>query len=159
MGRTYVQAGPATHGHPGFWMTDGLLELWLRLLALNLAEPGPEDDLRNNLLRRIRDQWLMASRGGWNGCVPHGFEEFTADPMGMEIVKKAVEALGAALDKSQDDLSPSVLNLLGWYGAEPFGTVAHWRMKDVAQSFRDLLEGRFDLEKADHVPGYGQPPS
>lgn len=159
MGTTYIRAGSANHAHPGFWMRDGLLELWLRLLALNLEEPGPEDDVRNHLLRRIRDQWLMASRSGFGGCVPHGFEEFTADPVGMEIVKNAVERLNSALERSQRDLSPTVLDLMGWYDHQPFGEVAYWRMKDVAQSFLDLLNGHFDPAKADHVPGYGEPPA
>jgi hypothetical protein len=40
MGTTFVTLShDSSTGDPGFWMRDGMLELWLRLLSLHL--PGP----------------------------------------------------------------------------------------------------------------------
>jgi hypothetical protein len=42
MGTTFVTLSHETSGkEPGIWMRDGILELWLRLLALHLPDIMP----------------------------------------------------------------------------------------------------------------------
>lgn len=72
MGTTFVTLDPS----PGFWMSDSMLELWLRLLALHLPEPTDEEAEAATL--PIRNQWLLASRGYFTGHVPHDLERRAA---------------------------------------------------------------------------------
>jgi hypothetical protein len=46
-------------------MRDSILELWLRLLALHIEESREEEFIG----RKIRDSWLLASRGYFNVLV------------------------------------------------------------------------------------------
>src|SRR5688572_23131272 len=110
MGTTFVtlSSDPNTDA-PGFWMSDGMLELWLRLLALHL--PDPMDDGRYAAVRGIRDQWLLGSRGFFMGCVPHGLEEACGSTEGQALVRSAVLSLLAALGRSEVAIDPATLNL------------------------------------------------
>src|SRR5687768_15097526 len=101
MGTTFVTLGRDADGSPtsdhgeiaGFWMQDSMLELWLRLLALHIAEPDPDKEVS----AAIRNQWFLASRFGFVGCVPHDLEKATATPQGFGLVVDAVTALSSAL--------------------------------------------------------------
>ncbi|MGI0119706.1 hypothetical protein [Zooshikella sp. RANM57] len=73
MGTTFVQVN-----EKGFWLKDGLLELWLRFAALHI-EDSPEE---NSDEHKIRDQWLIASRGYFSGAVPDGLNEAVATKNG-----------------------------------------------------------------------------
>ena len=64
MGSTFVSVGEC-----GFWLRDSLLELWLRLASLHIEDPQES----GGVAAKIRDQWLLASRGCFNGCVPIDF--------------------------------------------------------------------------------------
>ncbi len=125
----------------GFWMTDGLLELWLRLLALHVEDALPGEPERGAIARAIRDDWLLASRGWFGGCVPHGLQEAVATEEGMDIVRRAICSLQAALAASPDELTPETLNLMGIERAFAM-PIATWRLRDTAVAFLDLLEGR-----------------
>ena len=73
MGTSFVTITDGITGdEPGFWMRDEMLELWLRLLSLHLPEPN--DNGENTATPDIRNRWLLASRGYFNGCVPHEME-------------------------------------------------------------------------------------
>ena len=58
-------------------MRDGMLELFLRLLALHLEDPVRQQP---HVVRKIRDNWLLASRGYFGGCVPTNLEESVSKP-------------------------------------------------------------------------------
>lgn len=77
MGTSFVGIGEPRRG---FWMSDGVLELWLRFLALHVEDPVESGSLET----RIRDQWLLASRGFFGGCVPVGLEEAVSTPRGRQ---------------------------------------------------------------------------
>jgi hypothetical protein len=85
----------------GFWVQDSLLELWLRLLALHIEDPAET----GATAAAIRDQWLPASRGYFNGCVPDGLEEAISTPAGAALARAAVHSLLAALAAAPSRLS------------------------------------------------------
>ena len=118
----------------GFWMSDAMLQLWLRLLALHIAEPTQEE----RLAAEIRDEWLLASRHGFVGCVPHGLEEATATPEGLELVKRAVASLSDALKFMSVSLAFQTLNLM-CFSVEWGADVEVDDLRDVAVAFDDLL--------------------
>lgn len=133
MGTTFVGIGDR-----GFWMSDTLLELWLRLLALHVEDPVESGSLHT----RIRDQWLLASRGFFNGCVPDGLEEAVATPEGEAIVRAAIHSLLAALRGSPGYLSKDVLNVLGFVSGEFTRDIETRRLLEIAQAYLDLLDGK-----------------
>ena len=98
MGTTFVTLSRETPGkRPGFWMRDGMLEVWLRLLALHLPEPTDSGEHQATL---IRNQWLLASRGYFGGCVPHGMEDACATQEGRAVIRRAIDSLLAALQQA-----------------------------------------------------------
>jgi len=105
MGSTFVSIEDK-----GFWTRDGVLELWLRLLSLHLEEPTDE----SSRVCRIRDGWLLASRGYFGGSVPIGLDEAVRDEEGRQIVVTAIRELMSALKKGPATLDRQTLNLLGF---------------------------------------------
>jgi hypothetical protein len=84
MGTTFVEID----GDKGFWMRDHVLQLWLRLLAVHLKDPVCSDDPSvASKIRQIRDQWLLVSRGGFAGCVPHELGDAVSTDTGRKICK------------------------------------------------------------------------
>src|SRR5262245_23430211 len=112
MGTTFVTLMRHSSGkEPGFWMRDGILELWLRLLSLHLPEPTDSGEYQAAIT--IRNKWLLASRGYFTGCVPHGMEEACATTDGKVVVRMAIDSLLAALSQSEETLDAKTLNLMG----------------------------------------------
>src|SRR5262249_11537558 len=119
IGTTFVTLSRETPGNePGFWMHDGMLELWLRLLALHL--PEPTDSGETQATPEIRNLWQLASRGYFVGCVPHGMEDACATQEGRAVVRMAIDSLVAALGQAETPLDADTRNLLGiegWFTA------------------------------------------
>jgi hypothetical protein len=145
MGTTFVQIDDR-----GFWMRDNVLQLWLRLLALNIPEPKPDD----SEALQIRNQWLLASTGYFTGCVPDGLPEAVATPTGKQTVIRAVDALMAALSEAPPTLDKGFLNLLGFEDACNEGFEV-WRLVQVGTAFRDLIDGKITstAESTEFMPG------
>ena len=80
MGTSFVRIKPGSDA-PGFWLRDGILELWLRFLALHIDDPPPSGSIASG----IREQWLLASRGYFNGCVPHGMADAVSTDEGRKL--------------------------------------------------------------------------
>ncbi len=153
MGTTFVTIEDGSAGDKrGFWMNDGMLELWLRLLSLHLPEP---DDLGNNQgTPEIRNRWLLASRGYFGGHVPHEMELVHAKPEYQAIVRVAIVSLMDALNQSDAPLDADTLNLLGVEGG--YGSaIDRARLRDIGYAFVDLLEGRIKatVRSTDIMPG------
>ena len=121
MGTTFVNIGER-----GFWMRDGILELWLRLLSLHLPEPTSQDRTTSRLLP-IRDRWLLASRGYFNGCVPVDLAEAVGDAEGRQVV---VEGIRSLLDALAQFLRVFLRVFLG--GGRGFGHAALSRFRGQA---------------------------
>lgn len=153
MGTSFVTITDGTAGtEPGFWMRDEMLELWLRLLALHL--PEPTDAGENTATPEIRNKWLLASRGYFNGCVPHAMEFACSTPERMAVVRAAIKSLMANIDKSDAALSADTLNLLGNDGYNYFDLDRN-RLRDIGLAFIDLLDGRINqtAHSTDVMPG------
>ncbi|WP_152604097.1 hypothetical protein [Methylotenera sp. G11] len=91
----------------GFWMRDSILELFLRLAALHIEDQVETDSIAH----KIRDEWLLASRGYFNGSVPLSLESNTASPKGKVIVLSAIDSLLHALRKSPPLFWTEVLSI------------------------------------------------
>jgi hypothetical protein len=127
----------------GFWMEDGTLAVWLRLLALHIREPSYSDSNPTyETAKRIRDQFLLASKPYFGGCVPHGLEEAASTDVGANVVRSAVESLLQALDKAPKELSKDVLNLFAIEGRQFVEDFETWRLIEVAYAFLGLLDGK-----------------
>jgi hypothetical protein len=127
-------------GERGFWLRDGFLELWLRLLALHIKDPA-RDDPNAAVIRGIRDQWLLASRGFFNGCVPVGLEDALRTKAGEKAVREAADSLQRALEGSPENLGKDAFNLLGFEsGWEK--DVQKRDLIEIGRSFRDVLDGK-----------------
>jgi hypothetical protein len=139
MGSSFVTID---HEH-GFWMQDGVLEVWLRLLALHIREPNDNDSAdAHATAKRIRDQFLLASKGYFGGCVPHGMEEAAATAEGAAFVRSAIESLLQALEKAPKLLSGDVPNLLAIEDSVFVEGFETWRLIEVAHAFLGLLDGK-----------------
>lgn len=153
MGTTYVTLTRDTSGNePGFWMRDAVLELWLRLLSLHL--PEPTDGGEHAATTPIRNQWLLASRGYFQGCVPHGMENACANAEGIAVVREAIGSLMTALRASSCPLDPDTLNLLGIEGTFQAPLDRNWLL-DVGAAFLDLLDGKIggNVRSTEIMPG------
>jgi hypothetical protein len=138
----------------GFWMSDSLLELWLRFLALHVEDPIES----GSLAARIRDQWLLASRGIFTGCVPEGLQEAVSTPEGEALVRAAVHSLLEALSAAPGRLNKDVLNLMGFTGGVFTADVETWRLVEVGHAYLALLDGKIAAGPSDSsfMPGCGE---
>lgn len=154
MGTSFVTVIDGVSGdEPGFWMQDSMLELWLRLLALHLPEPTIDGQYKATL--SIRNQWLLASRGGFVGCIPHGMEDACATEAGREIVRKAIDSLLAELRRTPTVLDAHTLNLLGIEGGRFVRPIEGRWLQEVGAAFVDLLDGKISgtSSSTDLMPG------
>ena len=140
MGTTFVTADSEPDAPAGFWISDCLLELWLRLLALHLPEPVGSDDFQPS--KDIRDGWMLASRGHFVGCIPHGMVQACATTSGRRAVRAAINGLVAALGRSEAPLDAETLNLLGIENGLFTTFVERRQLREVARAFVDLLDGK-----------------
>jgi hypothetical protein len=133
-------------------MQDSMLELWLRLLALHL--PEPTDGGENSATPNIRDQWLLASRGYFTGCVPHGLEDACILNGGKAAMRSAIASVLGALQSTDAPLEPATLNLLGIEGHFTRPIERIW-LSDIGNAFLDLLDGNVtcDSSSAEIMPG------
>jgi len=157
MSSTYVTVS----GREGFWARDGLLEIWLRLAALHLPDPGPELGETNSAeVRRLREQWLLASRGWWTGMVPHDFEALQDNAVAMELAKAAARSLDRALhDATPAALPAAALNLLGWGSGVSYAEdLEVWRLVELTQAIQQLFDGQLDAQWRTRTPGSGAGP-
>ncbi len=141
MGTTFVTLSRDTSGKgTGFWMRDGMLELWLRLLALHLPEPTDSGEHQATL--KIRNQWLLASHGYFGGSVPHGMEDACGTQEGRAVIRIAIDSLLAALQESTTPLDADTLNLLSIEGGQFTAPIERRWLQEIGHAFLDLLDGK-----------------
>jgi hypothetical protein len=148
VGTTFVGLG---NPRRGFWMSDSVLELWLRFLALHVEDPVES----GSLATKIRDQWLLASRGFCTGCVPEGLEQAVSTPEGEVLVRVAIHSLLGALKAAPSQLNKDVLNLLGITSGEFTADIETWRLVEVGHAYLALLDGKIAAgpKVASFMPG------
>jgi len=146
MGTTFLRLGDC-----GFWMNNGVLEIWLRLLALHLEDPVES----GSHLTKIRDLWLFASRGLCKGCVPVGLKEAVSTEEGNTIVRSVIHSLLKALKEAPPLLSKDMFNLMGFGGCGFPEDLEARRFIDVRHAFLDLLDGKITAGPSDttFMPG------
>lgn len=151
MGTTFVGLGEPRRG---FWVSDSLLEVWLRFLALHVEDPAES----GSTATRIRDQWLLASRGFFTGCVPEGLAEAVSTPEGASLVRSASHSLLDALGAAPPHLNKDVLNLMGFAGGVFTADVETWRLIELGQAYLALLDGTITAGPGDtsYMPGCGK---
>ncbi|HEX5447281.1 MAG TPA: hypothetical protein VFW87_25925 [Pirellulales bacterium] len=158
MGTTFVTAD----GEHGFWMRDGVLELWLRLLALHIpdqvSQPGGFDsETVHRVSRQILDHWMLASKGGWIGCVPVNLEDAVSTPEGKAVVTTAIQSLRDALNRHPGLINKDALNLLGFKRSHLVFVedVEARGLLDVADAFCDVIDGKITdtARQTDRMPG------
>ena len=141
MGTTFVTLKRDVSGNePGFWMQDGILELWLRLLALHLPEPTNTGTHLATI--EIRNRWLRASRGYFGGHVPHSMQYASATQERTAVVRIAIDSLLAALRKSNTPLHAESLNVLGNEAQQFAAPIERQWLEDIGHAFLDLLDGK-----------------
>ena len=145
MGTSFVKINEC-----GFWMLDSVLELWLRLLALHIEDPMEPGSVAS----KIRDQWLLASRGSYNGCIPICLDEDIATEDGKQIVRAAILSLLKALVQSPLTLGKDTLNLLGIDG-NIGRDIETMRLIEVGRAFLELIDGKITSTARDtsFMPG------
>ena len=136
----------------GFWMRDRVLELWLRLLALHLEDPAKEE---THVVRTIRDNWLLASRGYFGGHVPTDLEEAVSTQEGRAAVIAAIGSLSRALKNAPAKLDHQTLNVMGFEGSEFTGDIERAQLLEIAEAFLDLIAGKIqsDDTSTEFMPG------
>jgi hypothetical protein len=134
----------------GFWMHDTILELWLRWAALHIDDQCADPALA----RRIRDQWLLASRGLCRGTVPLDLVADTATGPGRDIVLGAAASLLKSLREGPPVLSRDVINLMGMSGKFMNDVETH-RLIEVSESIIGWIGGKAFGGNVDHsfMPG------
>src|SRR4051812_2784738 len=132
-------------------MNDSALELWLRFLALHVEDPVESGSLATT----IRDQWLLASRGIFTGCVPEGLEEAVSTAGGESLVRAAIHSLLGALRSAPSHLNKDVFNLMGFVGGTFLVDVETRRLIALGQAHLDLLDGKItsDARETSFMPG------
>ena len=145
MGTSFVHIG-----EKGFWMQDSILEVWLRLLALHI-----EDDDEVSVGRKIRDGWLLASRGYFVGCVPHGLEDAVSTSEGREIVLAAIDSLMQSLRKGPPELDHATLNILGFDETQFAQNLEAARFLEIGEAFKALIAGQINMDatSTEFMPG------
>ncbi|WP_282081586.1 hypothetical protein [Aquimarina algiphila] len=112
------------------------MELWLRFGALHIEDSSVDGSEEH----KIRDQWLIASRGCFNGCVPDGIDEAVSTDIGRKIVTDAIYSLLAELKKAPDKLDRNVLNLMGC--GEWIADFETYRLIELSEAILDLIDGK-----------------
>ena len=133
MGTSFVRIG-----ENGFWMRDNMLELWLCLLALHIEDPVEPGGVATT----IRDQWLLASRGFFNGFVPDGLAEAVSTDEGQILVRKAIQSLLKSLSKVPSYLRTDAFNLMGFTDGMFTEDIETRRLIEVGHAFLDLVDGK-----------------
>jgi hypothetical protein len=132
-------------------MRDGILELWLRLLALHIEEPTEQE----SPTRKIRDQWLLASRGYFNGCVPVNLDDAISTTEGRALVVAAIESLLRVVKKAPAKLDHHTLNLLGFESGEFTRDIESEWLIEIGEAFLALIAGEIqsDATSREFMPG------
>jgi hypothetical protein len=154
MGSSFV----SIDGEHGFWMGDSELSLFLRLLALHIPEPDNNDSpAKHSIVKRIRDQWLLASKIDFGGCVPDGLDDAFATDDGRAAVIAATDSLMNALKGVAHVIDRDALNLLGMEGGPWHHHFPTSSLIKTAHAFHDLYAGRVRTTASDStfVPAAG----
>ncbi|RAZ92185.1 hypothetical protein DPM33_07030 [Mesorhizobium hawassense] len=132
-------------------MTDSVLSLWLRLLALNLE--GERDPAHP--LAVLRDEWLWQSEVASVGFMDARLDQVASEPATKASVVAAIERLLDELSRHHGKLAGPTLNLLGFRGVSWTGDFEAKDLIEVGNAFLALIAGKIDSEanSTEFMPG------
>src|SRR5206468_119555 len=109
----------------------------------------------HEVARQIRDQWLLASKGFFHGCIPDGLDDAVGSEEGRAITRSAILSLRAALLKAPPSISKDALNLLNFEDLQWIDDFETRRLVETADAFLSLLEGKISgtARSTDFMPG------
>ena len=105
MGNSYV-----SFQDRNFRSRDTLLELWLRLLALNLPD---EQYKKESWIHDLRDEWLYQASGMWNGVISPQLDEFCTTQERIDVVLASSDRTIERLKECGETIGARELGLLG----------------------------------------------
>ena len=92
----------------GFWSRDHLLEVWLRLAALNL----PREAYAGGWLRHVRDEWLLQSSGMFGGYITPNLDQLADTPEKVEQLLAVSDRTIEAVRRCGETVPAAALNLI-----------------------------------------------
>lgn len=119
----------------GFWSRDGLLELWLKLLANNL----PTDIHENEWLKPVREEWLLQSSGLFNGFVSAQLDVFLDQDEKVRTIISVADRAIDAVRAGGTALSSQALEKLGI--EDSFDDLPTGFLEEIHEAFTKLLRG------------------
>lgn len=126
----------------GFWCRDGILEVWLRCVALHLPDDAYQSD---TWLHKLRDQWMFASSGLCNGWVSAALDEHVTDSNRAEIIIAASDLAISSLRAFSPAVPSAFLNALGIEGTSFVDHPIQW-FEDIHDTFNSLLMGQLHTD-------------
>lgn len=131
MGNSYVSFQDRS-----FRSRDSLLELWFRLLALNL----PQDQYkRESWIHELRNEWLFQASGMWNGLIAPQLDEYCTTQERIDVVLDASDRLMGRLRECGESVGGHELSLIGLGRFEADYPIGHF--EQMHERFRALLTG------------------
>lgn len=131
-------------GEHGFWTNNGLYELLMWMLALQL-EPAFKTD---SVAARILAQWFSVGKTQLSGCTWDDLQEFSQDPEAMTVIRGASERLRLQIEAAPDNISPDFLNLCGLPGGRWVNPLPKRFLTVFIAAWFDLLDGKVDTTAA-----------
>ena len=126
----------------GFWSRDGLLELWLKLLAHNL----PKDSPGSEWLKLLREEWLLQSSGIFNGFVSAQLNELLDEDEKVMVVISAADHVIRTVSACGPTLSVQVLEMLGIEDSYDDFPIAF--LEEIHEAFTKLLRGELAWDQS-----------
>jgi hypothetical protein len=120
----------------GFWSTDTLLEVWLRVLSLQMEEDVAEPRWQHEL----RDTWLLYSNGRFMGCIAPCLDQYLTDADRIAKVLQASDHCIRALRDFGDYVPAEFLRTLGIQQLFTADLPIEW-FELIACRFSALLRG------------------
>lgn len=131
MGNSYVSFRDRS-----FRSRDTLLELWFRLLALNL----PQDQYtRESWIHDLRNEWLFQASGMWNGVISPQLDDYCTTPERIEVVLGASDRLMGRLRECGESVGGHELGLIGLGRFDADFPIGHF--EQMHERFHALLTG------------------
>ncbi|MCI5078345.1 hypothetical protein [Oricola sp.] len=133
----------------GFWMRDGLLCMWLRLVAVQIRCGANGDDP----LTRLRNEWMYQSQIELNGLVSVDLETIAGNDVAEDELCDAIRRVMTCMRALGAEISVETQNLLGVHGwSVPVKTS---RFIEIGEAFLDLIHGRITstAHNTDFMPG------
>jgi len=130
----------------GFWANDGILEVWLYLLASEINSILDVPDW----LAQAQDEWLMMAQIGLTGSIHANLDGLLTTPQKKEQVIKLAQQTTTSLEAYGPLLSPEMLNAMDIGGTGSYFTrdVETDLFLQIGRAFVSLLKGELSTDSS-----------